>query len=105
MLGISTPETVAAISEGVGFVLLLLMVYLLPKTLELIQRTKALTTQHFAVYLFANRLPTKKYRYLSSEGFRAKFADAENEIKSTSLSLVGLEFHSYIEQIEILSKK
>lgn len=85
---------VAAISKGVGFVLLLLMVYLLPKTVELIQWTKALTTQHFAVNLFANSLPTKKYRHLTFEGFRAKFADAGNEIKSTSLSLVGLKFHS-----------
>jgi nitronate monooxygenase len=99
------PEMVAAISKGVGSVLLLLMVYLPAKTVELIQRTKALTAQHFAVNLFANSLPGKKYRYLSSEGFRAKFADAGNEIKFTIFSLVGLEFHSYIEQIEILRKR
>src|SRR3954470_9488467 len=103
MLGVSTPEMTAAISNegGLGS----LPVGGLPprKTHDLIRQTKALTDQPFAVNLFANRLPRKndKVTFEAMQGFLANFAD-ENEIEYASPSPSGIEFHGYSEQIDIL---
>src|SRR3954466_381203 len=103
MLGVSTPEMVAAISNegGLGS----LPVGGLPPgtTLGLIQRTKKLTNKPFAVNLFANNLPQNSVpgTFNGMQSFLANFA-AKNQINYTSPSLEDIVFHSYTNLIDIL---
>src|SRR5437762_6552267 len=64
MLGVTSPEMVAAISNQGGLGSLPVGGLAPEKTIELIQKTKALTDSPFAVNLFTNPLPKKQDKLL-----------------------------------------
>ena len=103
MLGVTTPEMVAAISNhgGLGS----LPVGGLPpeKTIELIRKTKTLTQSPFAVNLFTNHLPKTANKLLfESMQNRLEKICVENHLSFERLSFEALKFNSYTDQIDCL---
>jgi nitronate monooxygenase len=103
MLGVTTPEMVAAISDlgGLGS----LPVGGLPpeKTIELIKQTKSLTQSPFAVNLFANPLPEKpgKETFEGMQDLIEKIS-IDNAFNYERLAFDSLKYHSYLDQIDCL---
>lgn len=102
MLGVCSPEMVAAISNQGGLGSLPVGGLSAERTLELIQDTKALTSNPFAVNLFANIVPSVNIPIAEQmQDYLEKFA-LENEISFEKHAPEQLQFHSYENQIEIL---
>lgn len=102
MLGITTPEMVAAVSQNGGLGSLPVGGLSPDRTRELIRKTKSLTNKPFAVNLFTNGVP--EYNHADAEAmqdFLETFA-RENQLVFDRLSLDALRFFSYKEQIDIL---
>jgi nitronate monooxygenase len=102
MLGVTTPEMVAAISENGGLGSLPVGGLSPDRTRELIRKTKSLTHKPFAVNLFTNGVP--EYSHADAEAmqdFLEQFC-RENQLVFERQSLDALRFYSYKEQIDIL---
>lgn len=102
MLGVSTPEMAAAVSNegGLGS---LAVGGLSPKiTQQLIRKTKSLTNHPFAVNLFAHQLPN--YTSESLEPMRKLLLQLANKkgYKLDSLDLENFKFYNHLDQIDIL---
>lgn len=102
MLGVTTPEMVAAVAERGGLGSLPVGGLSPDRTTELIQKTKSITGKPFAVNLFVNEVP--EYSRQDAEAmqdFLEKFS-ADNQLAFERQSLDALRFYNYREQIEIL---
>lgn len=103
MLGVTTPEMVAAISNEGGLGSLPVGGLSPAITHDLIKRTRNLTNKTFAVNLFANSLPEKDHpqTFLEMQNLLAEFAE-ENKINYKKVSIESIPFHSYKDQIDII---
>ncbi|SDH26855.1 NAD(P)H-dependent flavin oxidoreductase [Chitinophaga filiformis] len=102
MLGVTTPEMVAAVAEQGGLGSLPVGGLSPDRTKELIHKTKSITGKPFAVNLFVNEVP--EYRREDAEAmqnFLEKFS-AENQLVFERQSLDALRFYNYREQVEVL---
>lgn len=102
MLGITTPEMVAAIAEKGGLGSLPVGGLSPERTRELIRKTKSLTNKPFSVNLFTNEVP--EYSQADAEAMQ-DFLEAfarDNQLVFERLSLDALRFYNYREQIDIL---
>jgi len=102
MLGVTTPEMVAAISNAGGLGSLSVGGLSPQKTLELINKTKSLTTRPFAVNLFAHDIPPinipEAGRMLDFLYNLAK----DHNLDFEKPDVKALQFYSYKDQIDIL---
>ena len=106
MLGVTTPEMVAAISNA-GALGSLPVGGLPPdKTSALIQKTKSLTGKPFAVNVFANALPfsINQDNWQAMQKLLQKFC-GQHELPYQEKTTEELQFFSYEEQVEILIKE
>lgn len=103
MLGVTTPEMVAVISNQGGLGSLPVGGLSPEKTIQLIRKTKALTQSPFAVNLFTNPLPKhpNKLLFESVQNLLEKIC-IENHFEFERLSFDSLKFHSYADQIDCL---
>jgi nitronate monooxygenase len=102
MLGVTTPEMVAAIANAGGLGSLPVGGLSPEKTLELIRKTKALTTKPFAVNLFINDVPEYDMEQaVAMQQFLEQMAK-ENGINYEHQPLSSLHFYSYKEQVQLL---
>lgn len=103
MFGVSTPEmTVSAAKAGcLGSVALADLSA--EKSVELIQKTKKLTDQSFAVNIFVHKIPEitheLKLQYFKTKKFIEEFAQ-ENNIETNLPDLEEIKINSYHEQID-----
>jgi len=105
MLGVTTPQMVAAISNA-GALGSLPAGGLPPdKTLAVIRDTKSLTNKPFAVNVFANPIPSvNKDAWRAMQELLKKFCK-QHELPYQEQSMEGVKFSSYEEQIDILIKE
>ncbi|MFD1820740.1 nitronate monooxygenase [Pseudarcicella hirudinis] len=102
MLGATTPEMVAKISNLGGLGSLPVGGLSPAKTAELIRKTKTLTNQPFAVNLFANSFPQPDVEQFDRmQVFLEKYC-ADNHIRFERMSVADLKFYPYEDQIDIL---
>lgn len=102
MLGVTTPEMVAAISNHGGLGSLPAGGLSPVKTIELIHKTKSLTASPFAVNLFSNHLPVPhKDDFETMQDLLEKIC-LENHLGFERQSFDSLKFYSYTEQIDCL---
>lgn len=102
MLGITTPEMVAAVSQNGGLGSLPVGGISPERTSELIRKTKSFTSKPFAVNLFTNGVP--EYSHADAEAmqdFLETFA-RDNQLVFDRLSLDALRFYNYKEQLSVL---
>nr|WP_317132515.1 nitronate monooxygenase [Pseudobacter ginsenosidimutans] len=103
MLGITTPEMVAAVSEAGGLGSLPVGGLSADQTRELVRAVKALTSKPFAVNLFAHSIPSSidTAAFTAMQQFLTTFA-AANDITYVPPVQEMLRFHTYHDQIDIL---
>jgi nitronate monooxygenase len=103
MLGVTTPEMVAAISNKGGLGSLPVGGLSPETTVQLIQKTKRLAKSPFAVNLFSNPLPKMpgKMLFESTQNSLNKICH-ENGLHCEPTSFDLLKFYSYHEQIDCL---
>jgi len=102
MLGITTPEMVAAIAEKGGLGALPVGGLSPERTRELIRKTKSLTSKPFSVNLFTNEVPVYSQADVDAmQDFLEKFS-AENQLVFERQSPADLKFYHYRDQISIL---
>jgi len=102
MLGVSTPEMAAQISNAGGLGSLAVGGLAPQKTAELIRHTQTLTDRPFAVNLFAHEIPEINLRQVAAmKSFLLQLC-AKYELPFEEKDFAPLEFHSYKEQIAIL---
>ncbi|MGI9652941.1 NAD(P)H-dependent flavin oxidoreductase [Chryseobacterium sp. RLHN22] len=105
MFGVSTPEmTVAAANAGcLGS--LALADLSAEKSIKLIQKTKKLTEQPFAVNIFVHHIPEitqeLKQQYLKTKKFLEKLL-YENNIEASLPNLEDMKVNSYHEQVDAI---
>jgi nitronate monooxygenase len=102
MLGVTSPEMVAAVSNAGGLGSLPVGGLSPEKTRELIHKVKQLTHKPFAVNLFAHSIP--EYNIQEAEAMRAllKQLKQEHGLATEIPELDSLKFYTYEEQIPIL---
>ncbi|WP_221390878.1 nitronate monooxygenase family protein [Dyadobacter sp. NIV53] len=105
MLGVTTPEMVAAISNEGGLGSLPVGLLSPEATLELIQKTKTLTDKPFAVNLFAHEVPEIDIH--AAEILRSKVSEIGDKysIKYEPVDIEKIRYYSWREQIEILIRE
>jgi nitronate monooxygenase len=102
MLGITTPEMVAAICNTQGLGSLPLGGLSPEKTLELIYKTKALTPKPFAVNLFCHAIPTPNKQTVERMQQLLEQICVTNGMAFKKQELESLRFCSYTEQIDCI---
>ena len=102
MLGVTSPEMVAAIAECGGLGSLPVGGLSTEKTLELIQKTKSLTSKPFAVNLFAHEIATIDYNQASDMLDFLMQMGHDNNAAFERPDPASFRFYSYKEQIDIL---
>lgn len=102
MLGITTPEMVAAIANEGGLGSLPVGGLSPEKTLAFIRKAKSLTTRPFAVNLFTYAVPPVPKEEAAKMQQYLKQVTAEHGISYKEESIDNLHFYSYKEQIDIL---
>jgi nitronate monooxygenase len=102
MLGVTTPEMVAAVSNEGGLGSLPVGLQTPAKTLELIQKTKSLTTQPFAVNLFAHDLPEVNVSAISDLQNRIFAITQKYGLEYNLVEIEKTRHYSYRDQIEII---
>lgn len=102
MLGITTPQMVAAISNNGGLGSLPVGGLSPEKTLALIRQTKALTDKPFAVNLFAHPIPEFDAAQASAMQNALINICARHHIQYPTQVIENIRFYHYSEQIEIL---
>ena len=102
MLGVTSPEMVAAVSNAGGLGSLPVGLLSPEKTRELIIKTKSLTVKPFAVNLFTHELPDIDLIYANQ--IQEKLAEISERygIKSEAVDLGKIRHFSYREQLDIL---
>lgn len=105
MFGVSTSEMVAAAAKAGCLGSLALADLSAEKSLELIQKTKKLTDQPFAVNIFVHQIPEindeLKQQYLKTKRFIEKFA-FENNIETKLSDFENIKVNSYHEQVDAI---
>ncbi|MEX6689737.1 nitronate monooxygenase [Danxiaibacter flavus] len=102
MLGVSTPEMVAAVSNAGGLGSLPVGGLSATVVADLIQKTRALTHKPFAVNLFAHSIPAvNEQEYLDMQEFLYQFA-IKRQLSFTKQPVSSLQFFTWEEQIDIL---
>lgn len=102
MLGVTTPEMVAAVSNEGGLGSLPVGGLSPEKTKELIRKTKSLTQKPFAVNLFAHSLPeTDTENALQMQEFLIALGK-QNGISFPVTPITAFSFYTYQQQIPIL---
>lgn len=102
MLGVTTPQMVAAISNAGGLGSLPVGGLSPARTRELIRETKKLTAKPFAVNLFTHALPEfNEQQAEEMQQFLIGLA-ARNNLQFTPEPLTSFKFYTYQDQIEIL---
>jgi nitronate monooxygenase len=106
MLGVTTPEMVASISNAGALGSLPIGGLPPDKALALIQKTKSLTRKPFAVNLFTNNIPSSinKDTWKAMQAFIEQFSE-RYELPYHTQTMEGVQFFSYEEQVEILIKE
>lgn len=102
MLGVTSPEMVAAVSNLGGLGSLPVGGLSPEKTLELIKKTKLLTDRPFAVNLFAHDIPAIDIAYAEKMAGYLQRLGLDNHLEFAPTQIDALKFHSYTEQIQIL---
>jgi nitronate monooxygenase len=102
MLGVTSPEMVAAVSNGGGLGSLPLGGLAAGVARKLIHQTKALTNKPFAVNLFTYTIPAIAYETAESMALFLKEICTINDLNYTKPDLAQLQFHSYEELIPVL---
>jgi nitronate monooxygenase len=102
MLGVTSPEMVAAISNAGGLGSLPLGGVAAEVARKLIGQTKALTDKPFAVNLFTYKIPPIAYETAETMASFLKDICAVNGLKYTKPDLNQLRFHSYEGLIPLL---
>jgi nitronate monooxygenase len=102
MLGVSTPEMAAAVSNKGGLGSLPVGGLSPEATSQLIHKTKSLTNKPFAVNLFAHNV--KHYADKDIEAMRQFILQLSNKrgLKVEASDLSDFKFHTYHDQVEIL---
>lgn len=102
MLGVSTPEMAAQISNAGGLGSLAVGGLSPQKTTELIRHTQKLTDKPFAVNLFAHNIPeVNGQQVIDMKTFLLQLC-AKYELPFEEKDFAPFEFHSYEEQLSIL---
>ncbi|GEO05646.1 nitronate monooxygenase [Adhaeribacter aerolatus] len=102
MLGTTTPEMVAAVSNQGGLGSLPVGGLAPAQTAELIRQTKALAEQPFGVNLFAHAIPDLDLpQFAAMQNFLAKLC-ADNQIPYQEVNVQALRFNTYHEQVQVL---
>lgn len=106
MLGVSTPAMAAAVSNSGGLGSLAVGGLSPKKTAELIRETQQLTTQPFAVNLFANPIPENidTGRFNRMQTF-LKDLLGKNNIPFEQKEAASLKPNSYTDQIDVLIRE
>ena len=102
MLGVTSPEMVAAIANLGGLGSLPVGGLSPEKTLELIKKTKTLTNRPFAVNLFVHDIPEIDISAAEKMTTYLQRLSSEQHLDCASPSVESLKFHSYTEQIQVL---
>lgn len=102
MLGVTSPEMVAAIANQGGLGSLPVGGLSPEKTTELIRKTKQLTAHPFAVNLFAHTIPEVDFYEAKRMQELLLELGTKNGLPFPELSLEKLTFYSYKQQIDIL---
>jgi len=102
MLGVSTPEMAAAISNAGGLGSVAVGGLSPQKTRELIQRTKELTSKPFAVNLFAHSVPAYDEQQVHDMKHLLVQLCARHDIPFEEKSFEPFHFYSYKDQVAIL---
>lgn len=102
MLGVTSPEMVAAISNSGGLGSLPVGGLSPEKTLELIQKTKALTSNPFAVNLFAHHISAVDHNQANNMLDFLEQLGKDNGVSFERPDPSSFRFYSYKEQIDIL---
>jgi nitronate monooxygenase len=102
MLGVTSPEMVASISNLGGLGSLPVGGLSPEKTLELIKKTKLLTDRPFAVNLFAHDIPAINISIAEEMAQFLKRLGSDHHLDFSNSQIDALKFHSYTEQIQIL---
>jgi len=102
MLGVTSPEMVAAVSNAGGLGSLPVGGLAPAQTSELIRKTKTLTNKPFAVNLFANAAPISDNKAIEDmKRFLIELC-LQNNLITEKQNLSKLTFYSYLDQIQIL---
>ena len=105
MFSVSTPEMVAATTKAGCLGSLALADLSVEKCIELIQKTKKLTNQHFAVNVFVHHIPEiteeLQLQYSKTKKYIENLAQ-ENNIETNLPELESLKINSYREQIDAI---
>jgi nitronate monooxygenase len=102
MLGVSTPEMAAAVSNEGGLGSLAVGGLSSELTLQLIRKTKSLTNKPFAVNLFAHDIPAITDKEIEPmQKFILQLADKRGYSLSRA-DLSDFSFHTYHEQVDLL---
>jgi len=102
MVGVRAPEMVAAIANNGGLGSLPVGGLSPEKTLELIQKTKALTSCPFAVNLFAHNIGEIKYDEANAMLDFLEQLGSDNNASFSRPDTSAFRFYSYKEQIDVL---
>jgi nitronate monooxygenase len=102
MLGVTSPEMVAAISNGGGLGSLPLGGLTAELARKLIRQTKELTDKPFAVNLFTYTIPAMGYETAEAMALFLKEICTVNDLAYVKPDLDQLHFHSFEEQIPVL---
>lgn len=105
MLGVTTPEMVAEISNQGGLGSLPVGGLSPDKSIDLIRKTKALTNSPFAVNLFANFIPKPDKQEFETMQNLLENICFQNGLSFKAQLLEEIKFHSYTEQIDVLLKE
>jgi len=102
MLGVTTPEMVAAVSNEGGLGSLPVGLLSPEKTRDLIIKTKTLTDKPFAVNLFTHELPDTDI--IAAERIQKRLTEISTQygIEYDSVNLDKTSYYSYREQLDIL---
>ena len=102
MLGVTSPEMVAAVSLAGGLGSLPVGGLSPARTLELIKRTKMLMDEPFAVNLFAHAIPTIDKEVAGTMQSFLQCLGKKYQVPFVSEPLDTLKYYSYKEQIEVI---
>lgn len=102
MLGVTSPEMVAAVSNAGGLGSLPVGGLSPEKTRELIQKVKQLTDKSFAVNLFAHSIPEYDNNEAEAMRFFLQQLKKEQAFSAEIPELESLKFYTYKEQIPVL---
>lgn len=102
MLGVSTPEMVAAVSNEGGLGSLPVGLQSPEKTRELIIKTKTLTDKPFSVNLFAHDIPTIEPTQTQAIQEQLRKISEKYGVVYTPVDLTQIRHFSYQEQLDVL---